>query len=773
VRLEEPKLSQPTDGERSFQRSRCGAFVVDPGECTIAPEAGGRAHHVSGQAIATFFCLSERAGRVVSRESILECWPRDHARNDEALTHAIHELRDAFDDDPRQPRYIRTVRNRGYQLLIPITPAGAPRESAREHGARWLTFTTVNTACGLVATAVSWAVQLLLDSLDVGPWRTALIILALLAVMATAYCALILLLWKRLPDFDLPTILERALQHVQRYKWRWIVGAGACAAAPVVASYSIDEVRSDLCTLCVAVMPFAYEGADASYSYLGHGIPDELIAVLSRLAPIQALSRTVTFEPGLGDLDFAAVAKRLQVAHIVEGRVSMESQNARVTVKLIDARSGVAVWSHTYQQRLASVFKLYDLVATQVANELQVVITPDARATIVKAGSTSEDANALYLQGRDMLRRPAEGNVLEQASALFESAIQADSEFARAYGGLCEAKVAQYRTTRDNAFISPAAEACNHAAGLDSKAPEVQVALAKLHLETNDLAAAEHALSAALALNPEYYEAMVKLGDLRWAQQKIDEAEGAYRSAIGLQPGNWIAHAAYGALLLSAKGDFSGAEREFLRVVSLTPESTIALSNLGASYMYEGRLQEAVSTYERLLSLEPNGQTLSNLGLLYYYLRRYADAVHVLEKASALAPDDHRVWGNLAPAQSYSPDDSAKARETYERAVFLALERLTVDPSDADARADIATYYAALGDTQAARQSIEQALSLLPDDGSMHYFAAIVHGLLGETSEAADEVDLALRTGYPRSFIEGDARLDAVTRSSADKSEER
>src|SRR5215471_1676554 len=65
-------------------------------------------------------CLIERAGTVVSHESILaSVWPDAHVQPDNIKV-LVRELRRAFDDDPREPRYIRTENGRGYAFVAPL-----------------------------------------------------------------------------------------------------------------------------------------------------------------------------------------------------------------------------------------------------------------------------------------------------------------------------------------------------------------------------------------------------------------------------------------------------------------------------------------------------------------------------------------------------------------------------------------------------------------------------------------------------------------------------
>src|SRR5215468_2724578 len=93
----ETMLQRPV-GDASSPRLRIGAYAVDSDAGTITSSAGGRTRHISPQAMHTLRCLAEHAGEVVTRETILESWPAGLERNDEALTHAIHALREAFAD---------------------------------------------------------------------------------------------------------------------------------------------------------------------------------------------------------------------------------------------------------------------------------------------------------------------------------------------------------------------------------------------------------------------------------------------------------------------------------------------------------------------------------------------------------------------------------------------------------------------------------------------------------------------------------------------------
>ncbi|MGH8030529.1 MAG: winged helix-turn-helix domain-containing protein, partial [Arenimonas sp.] len=98
------------------------APVLRFGELEIDRDA--RCVHVSGrEAVLTsrqfdvLVALAERAGRVLSREQLLDATANDATdATDRAIDVHIGRLRAAIERDPRHPRHILTVRGVGYCL---------------------------------------------------------------------------------------------------------------------------------------------------------------------------------------------------------------------------------------------------------------------------------------------------------------------------------------------------------------------------------------------------------------------------------------------------------------------------------------------------------------------------------------------------------------------------------------------------------------------------------------------------------------------------------
>jgi Tol biopolymer transport system component/DNA-binding winged helix-turn-helix (wHTH) protein len=72
--------------------------------------------------------LAEHAGKVVSREQMLDDLWGDAVVVEHALTRTISELRRLLGDNPEKPLYIETIRKRGYRLVAPVIVTSDGRE---------------------------------------------------------------------------------------------------------------------------------------------------------------------------------------------------------------------------------------------------------------------------------------------------------------------------------------------------------------------------------------------------------------------------------------------------------------------------------------------------------------------------------------------------------------------------------------------------------------------------------------------------------------------
>jgi DNA-binding response OmpR family regulator len=102
------------------ERIELGTLVIDT--TTMQVTVGGKPISLTTSEFALLHALAQRPGRVLGREQLLQLL---HGSSDEAFDRSIDvvvsRLRHKVEDDPRNPRMLKTIRGAGYML----TPSDA------------------------------------------------------------------------------------------------------------------------------------------------------------------------------------------------------------------------------------------------------------------------------------------------------------------------------------------------------------------------------------------------------------------------------------------------------------------------------------------------------------------------------------------------------------------------------------------------------------------------------------------------------------------------
>ena len=109
-------------------RARFGRFELDEANATLLQD--GKAVALAPTPFAVLCALVRQPGSLVTKDALLDTVWGHRFVSESVLKTAVSELRAAFDDDAREPRYIETVSRRGYRFIAPTT-AAAPSTPAR------------------------------------------------------------------------------------------------------------------------------------------------------------------------------------------------------------------------------------------------------------------------------------------------------------------------------------------------------------------------------------------------------------------------------------------------------------------------------------------------------------------------------------------------------------------------------------------------------------------------------------------------------------------
>ena len=113
---------------------------------------------------------------------------------------------------------------------------------------------------------------------------------------------------------------------------------------------------------------------------------------------------------------------------------------------------------------------------------------------------------------------------------------------------------------------------------------------------------------------------------------------------------------------------------------------------------------------------------------------------------------------SLGDAYRWS-DQRSKSTATYNETIGLAYEALRVNPSDAQAMADLANASAKNGDAANASKFIRQARQIQPANNSFMYIEATIYTLAGKFNEALASLREAIVSGYSLAEAKTDPEL--------------
>ncbi len=112
-------------------------------------------------------------------------------------------------------------------------------------------------------------------------------------------------------------------------------------------------------------------------------------------------------------------------------------------------------------------------------------------------------------------------------------------------------------------------------------------------------------------------------------------------------------------------------ESRLRELLAQTPESPTLLAELGDMYFERAEYFQAVQEYEKVLKLAPGDiDTYNDLGLSYYYIGRPEDAIRSLNKGIEKDPSFQRIWLSLGFIQA-SNRNMEEARKALEKAIDI------------------------------------------------------------------------------------------------------
>jgi TolB-like protein/DNA-binding winged helix-turn-helix (wHTH) protein/Flp pilus assembly protein TadD len=696
-----------------LQRWQIGRFELDEAHREL--RADGCVIPLEPKPLNMLMLLLRRPGQVVTKEELIDTLWGGRIVTDSVITRCAAKLRQALGDDGQ---LIKTVHGYGYRFMGEAVPVELrqPLPSAPEP----------EPAAGLPAAA------------PVAPPAVRPELLDPLPLSATQ---MFLLRWA-------PVIVGLFLA-VTLSLWQWL-------RPPVLTPAS------------VAVLPFAVMGAEAEAeeaAYLADGIQESILTHLAKVGDLKVISRTSVMQYRDAEQDLREIGRRLGVSHILEGSVQRADNRLRVQAQLIEVATDHHVWAESYDREISDLLAIQSEVAERVAHSVGVHVSDAERAAIRQLATRNDSAYDLYLRARVHERTDITSREqLYRAQALLERAVVEDPQFALAHAALSRVHSMLYWFAYD-----PAAERRDRARVAVERALALEPGLAEAHMSLGiyraagfrDYAGALEAYQKALQLQPNSAEVHRYVGSAWRRQGSWEEAVTSLKRAVELDPAN-IAIVEDLAGLYRGLRRYEEAAPLFERVRELAPDDGFRrLTHAQFMLDWKGSLEPL---RKALAELPPNAVQQDHMALYYHYLLafwegRYADAVQHLQAF----PSD---WLISAGGAGRNPKEvslglvhhmagqTRQAQQYFRRARSLLEGEIRARPNDAGQHMGMGIALAGLGEAEAARQSAQRALDLMPASldpvahADLATEATIIAVLTGDHERAVSDLNRLMNMAY-------------------------
>jgi TolB-like protein len=445
----------------------------------------------------------------------------------------------------------------------------------------------------------------------------------------------------------------------------------------------------------IAVLPLDNYSGDPAQDYFAEGMTDELTTELATISQLRVISRSSTMQfKGEHRPPTPEIAKMLDVDAVVEGSVLRAGDKVRVTAQLIDARADRHLWAHSFERNSQDVLALQDELASAIAHEIDVRLTPGEKSRLADAPRVNAAAHDAYLKGRYFFNRPSDEN-LAKAIALFEEAVKLDPNFAPAYSGLSDA----YLWAAFNEGVITATEAKPKTKAAAERAIQLNEASAEGHTSLAvykswfefDWAGSEREFRRAFELNPNYAFAHDQFGLVISFQGRHDESQAEIRRAAELDPLD--PQIPIDGLMGQAwQGKFQAAREAAGRAAELDPTFFFAPWGFGWIDIQEGKVGDAIPEFLKAKAMEAPPFVTAWLGYAYAAAGDKTRALAMIEEIKKSSLQGYVPPFNLAIVY-LGLGDRAQALDYLERAdaadsqwlIYIGGDRI-FDPLRSDPR---------------------------------------------------------------------------------------
>ncbi len=344
------------------------------------------------------------------------------------------------------------------------------------------------------------------------------------------------------------------------------------SASEFAAALTVRVAKPEAEVKSIVVLPFENLSPDPENEYFSDGLTDELIADLSKLHSLRVISRNSAMQLKGTAKDTKTIGRELNVQYVLEGTVRKAGNRLRITAQLIDAARDTHFWTEKYDGVLEDVFDMQEKVSRSIVDALRLSLTPEEDRHLTERPIENAEAYQCYLRARREMMGGAHEN-LERALHNLRMGLEVLGENEILYQGMAEVHLQRYEY------------------GVKS--------------DEETLQQAEELASRMESLRPDSAYGHYFKGRIERYRGSSTRAADHWERALAIDPNHinsliWLV----GAYAIQA-GRPELADPLVKRLTQIDPLTPLTIFVIGMFHWTAGRLDEALSAFQRCDALDP------------------------------------------------------------------------------------------------------------------------------------------------------------------------
>ena len=358
----------------------------------------------------------------------------------------------------------------------------------------------------------------------------------------------------------------------------------------------------------IAVLPFDNMTGDPEQEFFCDGITETIISALSQTPKLFVIARNSTFAYKGKQINAQQIGHELNAAYVIEGSIQKSDERIRVTVQLIDTKSGHHLWAEQFNRKLKDIFKLQDEITLKIMKAMQIKLAYGEQFRSRLKGIGDLQLALKFFRALDyFFRFNIEGTNLAQQEII--EIIEFDPDISTVHALLAATYLQdlQFGTCKSNIIcFGQATEATRKAISLDETNSDAHLIAGWLFLMQKEHKNGIDSLKRSISLNPNNADAYAYLGYALAVYDQPSEGLKYIKKAFLLNPSPPSFYLQILGICYRMLEQYGDAITAFKKSIQIQPDNISAHIGLIFAYSLSGQEDKAYKLGLEVLKLNPS-----------------------------------------------------------------------------------------------------------------------------------------------------------------------